>query len=220
MKNIKNKTLYLLIFVLFFLFSHFVSAEELCSTNGYTIFTVNGMIADLRAAEVNRDAVLNNIKFVFGKNFTFNNQTITVDYIHNETHLAGLGDLFDSIGQKLSKKDFVVNSYDLNNMLVDLSHKLKTQKVLFIAHSQGNFYTNDIYNKVVNKEGGIPEESFGIYGIGSPSSFVAGGGKYITSSNDKIINLVRKAGWFLDVLPANVNIDSPINAENLWGHSL
>ena len=105
-------------------------------------------------------------------------------------------------------------------MLTDISQKLKTQKVLFVAHSQGNFYANDIYNKIASKEGGIPKKSLGIYGIGSPASFVSGGGKYITSSNDEIINLIRKTGWFLDILKSNVDIESPINQDNLRGHSL
>jgi len=210
----KNKILYFLIVILFASFWSPVSAGDLCFSDGYTVITINGMIADREAAEFNKGVIEERIPPFL------NNQKITVDYIHNETHLAGAGDLLDAIRQKLSKKSFVVDSYDLNNMLTDLSQKLKTQKVLFVAHSQGNFYANDIYNKTASKEGGIPKESLGIYGIASPASYVAGGGKYITSSNDGIINLIRKTGWFLDILEPNVEIKSPINQDNLQGHSL
>lgn len=42
-------------------------------------------------------------------------------------------------------------------------------------------------------ENGVPQESIGVYQIATPAVFVAGGGQYVTSDNDKIINLVRNA---------------------------
>ena len=72
-------------------------------------------------------------------------------------------------------------------MLKDASDKVKTQKLLLVAHSQGNFYANSFYDTVAGKDGGVPAESIGVYGVATPAGRVAGGGKWLTSETDKII---------------------------------
>ena len=84
-----------------------------------------------------------------------------------------------------------------------MSEKVGTQKVILIPHSQGNFYANDLYGILAGKQGGVPTQSLGIYGVATPAKYVAGGGKWITSDTDKII--VENVRDFLrqDILPPN-----------------
>jgi hypothetical protein len=203
----RNKILFVFVIVLSFGFYLKVSASELCSSSGYTILTINGIFTDKNSAIDNKDKL--------ARKFTplYNNEKLTFDFVYNETHLAGVSDLLDSAAQKLFKEK---NDYDLTNMLNDASQKVKTQKLLLVAHSQGNFYSNNFYDKVASKEGGVPTESIGVYGVASPASRVAGGGKYLTSSTDSVINKVRLGG-VLNVLPANINL--PLKPIDGNGHS-
>lgn len=193
----KNK--YFFIFISFFLlsFSSNIYAES-CSSQGYSIFTINGIFTDEVGAVYNRNMLKNKLPL------TFNSEPIYVDYLYNPTHLSGAGDIFDVIQQGLLNED---SDYDLVEMLYDASEKVKTEKVLLVAHSQGNFYSNNFYNKVVNKSGGIPSSSLGVYGVATPASYVAGGGKYITSDTDKVIsNLVGKV-LSQNIMTPNTHID-------------
>jgi len=213
MKNYsKTHQILILILGVFFLSQiNYTEASDLCSKDGYTVITINGMVTTPPGAIYNSDAV----DMIIDP--TFNNQKVTVDYVYNATHLEGVGDFADSATQKVFEGS-VGKSYDLINMIDDLSRKVKTQKLLFVAHSQGNFYANDIYNSISSKAGGVPADSLSIYGIGSPTSYVAGGGKYITSSNDKIMNMVRMWGY-LKVLPPNVTIVGE-DGDDPDGHNL
>ena len=193
----KNKILFILVLVLSFSFCLKVSASGTCSSNGYTVLTVNGVFTDEKGAK-NNSLVL---KKLINKD-TYNNQPLNVDYLYNATHLAGLSDLVDTVAQKLF---YETSDYDLTNMISDASQKVTTQKLLLVAHSQGNFYANDIYDALASQQGGVPKESIGVYGVASPASRVAGGGKYITSNNDSVINFVRLKG-LLNVLKPNADI--------------
>ena len=51
-----------------------------------------------------------------------------------------------------------VKDYDLIEMLRDASEKVTTQKILLVAHSQGNFYANSFYDLVAGRAGGAPPE--------------------------------------------------------------
>ncbi len=183
-----------------------------CSRDGYTVITINGMITTPEGAVYNKKQIAKVVPEVFNK------QKVYVDYVYNESHVLGLVDFIDSANQKVME-NFVYPTYDLDKMLGDLSDKVDTQKLLLVAHSQGNFYANDIYNSIASKKGGVPKESMAIYGIGTPTSYIAGGGKYILSSNDQIMNWVRLWG-FLDVLPANVVIEGGQEGDDKRGHNL
>ena len=95
--------------------------------------------------------------------------------------------------------------------------KLTTQKLLLVGHSQGNFYANDLYDQLASQPGGVPSESIGVYGVATPAGRVAGGGKYITSDTDSIINslIVKLINTY--VLPPNIHI--PLQAGDGNGHS-
>ena len=177
----KNKVVLVLVFVLVFLFSPRVFASELCSTNGYTVMTINGI-------NTNESGAINNKRVLESHLLpTFNNQPLKVDYLYNPTHLAGAGDLIDTVKQGLFDQK---SDYDLTEMLDGASQKVTTQKLLLVAHSQGNFYSNNFYNKVASQSGGVPAQSIGVYSVATPANSVAGGGEYITSDTDKIINKV------------------------------
>lgn len=202
----KNRILFILIIVLLSSFNQKVYADELCSPNGYSIFTLNGIFTNETGAKENRDRLQDRLSPIF------NNEPLTVDFLYNPSHLAGLGDLTDAINQGLFDQQ---SDYDLIEILSDASQKVKTQKLLLVAHSQGNFYSNSFYDQVASREGGVPSQSIGVYGVASPADRVAGGGKYLTSDTDNVI--VSTVNRFISILPPNIHI--PIKKNDGNGHS-
>src|SRR3989344_2578883 len=174
--------------------------EVNCSPVGYSIFTINGIFANEEKASKNRDKLWEILPP------SLNNQPITVNYLHNETHIAGLGDLTMSFYQKIFDYE-AVNDYDLVEMLKDASEKVKTQKLLLVAHSQGNFYANSFYDTVVGKDGGVPTQSIGVYSVANPAGRVAGNGRWLTSDTDKVIARLVARTPFKKIMPPNVHID-------------
>jgi hypothetical protein len=69
-------------------------------------------------------------------------------------------------------------------------------KVVAVGHSQGNFYANLVHSELYGGSQPIPTDSFGIVGVATPASAVAGSGRYTTLERD-IILLVAS-------LPANI----------------
>jgi hypothetical protein len=157
------------IFIISLFFLPILTFASGCSRDGYTVITINGMITTPEGAVYNKKQIAKVVPEVFNK------QKVYVDYVYNESHVLGLVDFIDSANQKVME-NFVYPTYDLDKMLGDLSDKVDTQKLLLVAHSQGNFYANDIYNSIASKKGGVPKESMAIYGIGTPTSYIAGGG--------------------------------------------
>ena len=194
MKNKKILILILLFSLLSFSFKTY--AQDVCSQKGYTVISINGIFTNDIEAKENKE---NLKKRLFS---SYNKEPVIIDYIYNPTHWAGVGDLVDVVGQGLFDKK---SDYDLVEILDDASEKVKTQKLLLVGHSQGNFYANSFYNKIVNKEGGVPKESIGVYGVATPDDYVAGGGKYLTSDTDKVIATV--VGRVKNIMPPNTHID-------------
>lgn len=183
--------------------------NKVCLKNGYTIATLNGIFTNEGAAKLNTIA----LRGKFG--LSFNGQPIDYEYLWNQTHLAGLGDLFDAAYQKYFDTD-IVTDYDLMEIFKDAASKVSTEKVLLVGHSQGNFYVNSFYDTIIKNVNDPSYKSLGVYGVASPASRVAGGGKYITSSTDQVIEKVRRLSPIM-VLPANENIILP-EGNNLNGH--
>ncbi len=197
--SLKHKIVGIIVAVSFFPFG--VSAQtnnSTCSSVGYSVVTINGMLTDKVGADYNRRALEDLL------DATHNNEPITVDFLLNPSHVAGLGDIFAVAYQKYFDTE-TVKDYDLVNILNDASAKVKTQKLLLVAHSQGNFYANSFYDTVADKIGGVPAGSIGVYGVASPSSRTAGNGKYMTSSTDTVIEKLRWKG-ILSIIPANEDI--------------
>ncbi len=65
---------------------------------------------------------------------------------------------------------------------------LQGQKVLLVAHSQGNFYANQAREMLAGSEPAVPMASFGIYSVATPADQVGGeSGPYLTNHRDIIL---------------------------------
>ena len=208
---------YFLVFtnaILFSLFPFVVFAQtgnQTCSSTGYTIVTINGVFTDKDGAILNRD----NLEDIFSFSENYHGENLAFEYLLNPSHGAGIIDLSDTLIQKFFAQQ---SDYDLIEMLADASDKITTQKVLLVAHSQGNFYANNFYEKVAGREGGIPFRSIGVYGVASPANHVAGNGRYLTSDTDNVINSFRN--FASNILPANTSIKlDPTDNSFTQGHS-
>ncbi len=191
--------------LLFPLSSFAQTNEQICTSTGYTIATINGMFTNKEGAIENSDELRRKMLPIL--HGIYKNEPLTVEFLLNPSHLAGIGDIFAVAYQKYFDTE-TVKDYDLVNMLNDASAKVKTQKLLLIAHSQGNFYANSFYDTVAGKVGGVPTGGIGVYGVASPASRVAGNGKYMTSSTDTVIEKLRWKG-ILSIMPANEDIKLP-----------
>ena len=65
-------------------------AQKLCSKSGYTIITMNGVFTDENGAKKNKEALEFGLRF---RGNSFKGELISVDYLHNESHLGGIGDI-------------------------------------------------------------------------------------------------------------------------------
>ncbi|MBI2046275.1 MAG: lamin tail domain-containing protein [Parcubacteria group bacterium] len=209
--SIKFKIIAVAFFVSFSPFTVFAQTSgEACSSEGYTINTINGVFTDENAAISNRDA----LKYYF-KN-TYKGEKLIIDFLLNPPHLGGIGDVIKSIEQGLFDQE-TVTDYDLVEMLKSASEKVRTQKLLLVAHSQGNFYANSFYDTVAEQEAGVSKESMGVYSVATPASSVAGGGKWLTSDTDKVIAGVVGHVPFKSIMPPNTHIKLKSD-DDITGH--
>jgi hypothetical protein len=74
--------------------------------------------------------------------------------------------------------------------------------VLMVSHGEGNYVANAIYDTLYNSAVPIPDGSFEIIAIATPTSFVAGDGYYLTLQEDAVIASVSLAKP--SVLPPNM----------------
>jgi len=179
-----------------------------CSKEGYSVVTINGIFTDRTGATNNMTALQEKL------GPSHKNQEINYQYLLNPSHIAGFGDIVASVAQGLFDQK---SDYDLVEMENDASRKVTTQKLLLVAHSQGNFYANNLYDKLVDKVGGVPSSSIGMYSVATPSYRVAGNGKYLTSDTDKVIAKVVGQDLSLYIMPPNTHIDLKQSDGN--GHS-
>lgn len=161
-----------------FLLPNFVWAA--CVSKGTTVVYVNGIFTT--EAQARADAKNLNVEFAR----LTGDRSVNFINGYNPSHIAGLGDVTQAAAQAL---DSSISSYDLNTILLQIHPQVTTRKLLLVGHSQGSFYANDMYSYLLAH--GEPKAAVGVYHVGSPASFVAGGGKYLTSSNDSIINAAR-----------------------------
>jgi hypothetical protein len=77
------------------------------------------------------------------------------------------------------------------------------RRVLVVAHSQGNLYTNAAYELVFDQQSTAPPGAVRIVGVATPAQTVPGDGFYRTSTTDVLINAIRlvRPG----TLPPNTN---------------
>ncbi|MFA6006739.1 MAG: fibronectin type III domain-containing protein [Candidatus Paceibacterota bacterium] len=181
-----------------------------CTKDGYTVATVNGVFTDDAGARVNMKALRDTL------GLSYKNERLDYQYLLNDTNLAGVKDILDAANQKYFD-DEVVSDYDLTEILNSASQKVTTQKLLLVAHSQGNFYANSFYDKVTASspspsgragEGpDVPPQSIGVYSVATPSSRVAGGGQWLTSDTDKVIAGIVNSTLSRTIMAPNTHID-------------
>ncbi len=198
--------------LIFLLIPLFVQAGE-CTDKGTTIVYVNGIFTN--NLEAQRDTKL--LKDVFFLKSKQNEVNFLTAY--NESHLEGFGDLVTAVSEAYGG----VDSLELNPLLSQIHDQLTTQKVLLVGHSQGTFYTNALYEYLIQH--GMDAKSVAVYNIATPADRVAGNGKYLTSSTDKVISQVvslANVGKARLPLPSNITLDlsSQEQADPYGGHSL
>ena len=216
-----NKFLLLFIFFLITISFYPLNAEAnpSCVKEGHTVIFVNGILNTEEEARGSLKELVDS----FNEFPTQNNNT-TFELGYNPSRYAGAGDTIQSIAQALLTS---TSNFDRDTILMQIHPKINTQKILLVGHSQGTFYTNEIYEYLIKN--GLPKESVAIYNIATPASMVAdteipADGDYLTSTNDNLIWEVR--GWteFFEIpLPLEPNFMIPVqdlNKPNLWkGHS-
>lgn len=214
-KKYKKYVGYLLVTSLFLVYtvSKSAFATVQCLKDGYTVATVNGINTNETQAASN----MRELKIQLGP--FLNNQLIDYQYLYNKTH-GIVQDLLDSANQKYFDQNFLnIEDSDFMAMRKDASEKVKTQKLLFVAHSQGNFYANSLYDNLANTPGGVPSQSLGVYGVATPATRVAGAGLYLTSDTDKVIAESVAKAPFTGILKPNVHINFQKDGSNPNGHS-
>src|SRR3989344_1053854 len=151
-----------------------------CNKDRITVVYVNGILTNKRDAQDDTDLL--RIKYEQITHHT------DVDFLtgYNQTHLGGGTDIIQSAAQAFGKS---VSDFDLNTILMQIQPQVSTRKILLVGHSQGTFYTNSIYKYLTDN--GVPKESIAVYNVATPANHVEGSGKYLTSTNDKVINGVR-----------------------------
>src|SRR3989338_8175870 len=177
-----------------------------CSPSGMTVVYVNGILTTY--PEAKRDLGMLQTEYI-DRTRDYSTNFLTG---YNQTHLAGGTDIIQSAAQAFGKS---VSDFDLNTILMQIQPQVSTRKILLVGHSQGTFYTNSIYKYLTDN--GVPEESITVYNLATPADHVEGSGKYLTSTNDKVINGVRplmaKYGAPAP-LSANITIAVPADETN------
>src|SRR3989338_4286928 len=154
-----------------------------CSQKGATVVYVNGILTSL--AEAQDD--LYTLEEYYQKRTGDRSTTFTNGY--NPSHLGGFGDLLKSIGQAYQNRGPYIQDTDLTTILLQIHPQVTTQKLLLVGHSQGTYYTNAMYEYLTGH--GVSKSSISVYNLATPAGFVAGDGRYLTSSTDKVINRIR-----------------------------
>src|ERR1043166_791699 len=157
-----------------------------CTTEGSTVIYVNGIFSTLRQAQ--NDLTKLETKF-YEQN---NDRQIKFLNGYNPSHLGGFDDLLKTIVQaQLWSKDRWNEDVDGDTILNQIHDDLTTQKVLLVGHSQGAFYANETYKYLISH--GVSAGAAAVYNVGNVASYTAGGGDYLTSLNDDVVNDVRRA---------------------------
>lgn len=84
-------------------------------------------------------------------------------------------------------------------------------RIVIVAHSQGNFYANAAYDVLVSQSSNYVHR-LGIVAVASPDNRVAGGGQYITVPEDVVIAAIRFV-YPLTLASSPVSGSSPNMAE-------
>src|SRR3989344_7210889 len=179
--------------VTFLLIPTLVSAA--CTEKGATVVYINGIFTSI-------DQARQDLENLQGQ-FYHSTKDKSIDFIngYNPSHLAGLGDLAQSAAQMRGTS---ISDYDLTTILLQIHPQLTTRKVALVGHSQGAFYANALYDYLLAH--GEPKAAVGTYHVASPAQTVAGGGRYLNSSGDSVLRMLRDLGY--KFLPNNIELSA------------
>ncbi|MBY0472819.1 hypothetical protein K2Q00_00855 [Patescibacteria group bacterium] len=185
----------------------FAGTSSSCSAYGYTVAFINGSFDTLEKARSNTTA----LELLLPE--SYKKEPITVVLAYNPIHLAGVGDMVETVSQMLFNP---ISNYDFYNLLRELSQKDATQKLLLVGHSQGALYANSLYEHLTVHD--TPPTSIGLYAVATPANYVAGGGTYINSYEDAVIFSARAVAEKMKAplpLPNNVDLSGSLALPDL-----
>jgi hypothetical protein len=210
------KTFKILLLVSIFLPSVIVTAEiGYCDQKaGTTVVFVNGILSPSEESSALDKELIKTLYFE-----KYGNAQTSFELGHNPSR-GVVFDMVKSIFQSFQLRGYVLDS-DMYTIIESLKDKVTTDKIVLVGHSQGTFYTNNLFEYLTVHS--VPYESVAVYNIATPASYVAGGGFYYTSTTDKLINMARSDQKVMSfgkkyALPGNFTI--PLTAEEdqkLWG---
>ena len=107
---------------------------------------------------------------------------------------------------------------DLKRMIETAKTALnQNKKVITVAHSEGNFFYRNIHKALNQWNSTKTQQCFAGIGFATPLSSKHGNYGYITSTNDKVINLVRD--FWNSTLVANITVPQG-HGGDLLGHGM
>ena len=172
------------------------------------IYFANGILTSEGDATANADLLMLSILIdrYAGNEKEMRKHIGKVKEVWNETHLAGIGDLAESLAQKLGIQnsiDDIASFFAPFSLLINkTSHdrNLETQikaykasiksghKVLVVAHLQGNLFTYEAREKLLlGTNQGWMTKYFQVVSVASPAMFsIPGGTPLISWDNDMV----------------------------------
>src|SRR3989344_6205075 len=146
--------------IILFLFPSFAFAD--CSQNGATVVYVNGIFTSITDANKDLGKLIKQYQ-----DRTGDHETKFING-YNPSHIAGGGDLYKSIVQAYQNEESFVADTDLTTILLQIHPQVTTQKLILVGHSQGTYYTNDLYKYLTGH--GVSQNSIAVYNIATPAS--------------------------------------------------
>ncbi len=96
-------------------------------------------------------------------------------------------DATQDLASQADKLNYLIDE-DLQSHVTAYAKEIeKGNRVVVIAHSQGNFYANAAYD-ILRDQYGMRGDYFGVVSVGTPDNHVARGGPFTTLTNDFVIS--------------------------------
>lgn len=171
-------------------------------------YYANGMMGETKTKE--KDTWKEYVKTLQYINPDISSENSTAKVAYNANELWGIGDAIEVVFQKLigdiiswGKVQRLLREYVMDNDLIEYFNGLsqafnsedlqvqinayktslrKDHSLIVVAHSQGNFFTNKVYETLSSCQ----QHSFKMIGVASPSAVVSGGGARTSFDNDPV----------------------------------
>lgn len=121
-----------------------------------------------------------------------------------------LDELQEAIADSTAQATADLSNTSSNHVSTYEADLLAGKRVLILAHSQGNLFTNDSVQTVSQRQ---PElaSSIGFYGVATPAGSHYNNADYVTAHDDRVIDALR---LIENVLPSNIDNDPGILGDN------